>query len=319
MHSIYKILQPSVGKIPILICSLSYKMHSIYMLRMFNDSVAMLFMNLCILLAIQNKWKGSILLYSIALSIKMNILLYLPGLLLVVNWGKNYRYTLSALVFIVCFQLIIAAPFLLTNPSGYFTMAFDFSRVFLFEQSAYWQFLPEEIFVSRRFHNTLLLLHVLSLLIFLFRKAVVGRSIKAWAASLNLPCSLSAFMHPSQGLKLEPDSNLHLVIAYAMFTTNFIGIFFARSFHIQYYSWYMFSVPFILCYKSRSLLKYSLFLLLEIGYKQHPPKIYSSCIILFLHICFLLILDRAADKITPATYLQQAKSIENAPQDKKNT
>lgn len=162
-------------------------------------------MNLCILFALDNKWKSAVALYSISLSIKMNILLYLPGLLLIINWANNYIYTVCSLIFIVVFQLVIAVPFLITNSRGYFTMAFDFSRVFDQKESAYWQFFPNEVFVSKIFHNTLLVLHVTLLLIFLFRKAAYGKTFAQKLQSLNLPTSISEFLHPPQGTKIAPE------------------------------------------------------------------------------------------------------------------
>ena len=194
-----------MGKYPLLLCMLSFKMHSTYLLRMFNDCVAILFMNICILLAIQHKWKTSVVIYSIALSIKMNILLYLPGLLLVVNWNLNYLATIATVLFVVGFQLAIAIPFLLTNAKGYFQMAFDFSRVFEKKESAYWQFVPDEFFVSKTFHNSLLIAHVLLLLVFLWRKAIHGRTFTEMMRSLNLPCSLSDFTRINSGKRMKPE------------------------------------------------------------------------------------------------------------------
>jgi alpha-1,3-mannosyltransferase len=135
----------------------------------------------------------------------MNILLYLPGLLLVINWSTNYAFTLAAVLYIVLFQLAIATPFLLNNPRGYFTMAFDFSRQFDHVQSAYWQFLPTDVFSSRVFHTSLLVLHVTFLLIFLFRKAAYGKSVRGFLISLNLPSSFRELYRFGNGCKLEPE------------------------------------------------------------------------------------------------------------------
>ncbi|OMJ75488.1 hypothetical protein SteCoe_25337 [Stentor coeruleus] len=301
VNNIYKRLEPHVGKWCVFILCLSFKMHSTYLLRLFNDPVAILFMNLCILFALDNKWKSAVILYSISLSIKMNILLYLPGLLLIINWGNNYIFTLCSLIFIIAFQLIIAIPFLLVNPRGYFTMAFDFSRVFDQKESAYWQFLPNEVFVSKIFHNTLLVFHVTLLLIFLFRKAAYGKTFVQKLRSLNLPTSLAEFLHPPQGTKIAPE-----LIAYSMFTTHFIGIFFSRSLHIQYYTWYIFTIPFFICYGSRKWWKYGLYVLLEVAYKQYPPKLYSSCMVFAIHLVFIYVLDSAFEKVTPRYFKDRA-------------
>lgn len=87
-----------------------------------------------------------------------------------------------------------------------------------------------------------------------------------------------------------------------MFTTHFIGIFFSRSLHIQYYTWYIFTIPFFICYSSRSWWKYSLYFLLEVAYKQYPPKLYSSCMVFAIHLAFMYLLDSAFEKVTPGYF-----------------
>ena len=65
----------------LLLC-LSKRAKSIYYLRLFNESVLMLPLYLAILLFTYQQWFWGMLLLSLALSIKMNILLFFPGLLL---------------------------------------------------------------------------------------------------------------------------------------------------------------------------------------------------------------------------------------------
>lgn len=60
-----------------LLC-LSKRVHSIYLLRMFNDGVTMLIANIAILLLIKRRWRSSLLIFSAALSVKMNVLLLAP-------------------------------------------------------------------------------------------------------------------------------------------------------------------------------------------------------------------------------------------------
>jgi len=50
---------------------------------------------------------------------------------------------------------------------SYIIGAFDLSRVFLYEWTVNWRFLPEEIFVDRTFHLALLGVHISLLLLFL--------------------------------------------------------------------------------------------------------------------------------------------------------
>ena len=65
----------------LLLC-LSKRAKSIYYLRLFNESVLMLPLYLAILLFTYQQWFWGVLLLSLSLSIKMNILLFFPGLLL---------------------------------------------------------------------------------------------------------------------------------------------------------------------------------------------------------------------------------------------
>lgn len=65
----------------LLLC-LSKRTKSIYYLRLFNESVLMLPLYLAILLFTYQQWFWGVLVLSFALSIKMNILLFFPGLLL---------------------------------------------------------------------------------------------------------------------------------------------------------------------------------------------------------------------------------------------
>lgn len=62
----------------LLLLSVSKRMHSIFLLRLFNDGITMLLANLAILFLVQRRWRLSLLLFSAALSVKMNVLLLAP-------------------------------------------------------------------------------------------------------------------------------------------------------------------------------------------------------------------------------------------------
>lgn len=66
----------------VLLC-LSKRLHSIYLLRLFNDGVAMLAAYIAIWLLISQRWRASLLAFSAAVSVKMNVLLMAPPVLLV--------------------------------------------------------------------------------------------------------------------------------------------------------------------------------------------------------------------------------------------
>ena len=60
-------------------------------------------------------------------------------------------------------QLVLAAPFLLSFPLEYLIGAFNLGRVFLFEWTVNFRFLPEAVFVSRWLHAALLAGHLTAL------------------------------------------------------------------------------------------------------------------------------------------------------------
>ena len=77
------------------------------------------------------------------------------------NWLEDHCwYTL------LLHKVFLGAPFLVTNFWAYIIGSFNLGRVFLFEWTVNWRFLPEEWFVHPGFHIGLLLVHVGMLLLF---------------------------------------------------------------------------------------------------------------------------------------------------------
>uniref|UniRef100_F6PJB8 dolichyl-P-Man:Man5GlcNAc2-PP-dolichol alpha-1,3-mannosyltransferase n=3 Tax=Ciona intestinalis TaxID=7719 RepID=F6PJB8_CIOIN len=66
----------------IFMCCTSYRIHSIFVLRLFNDPIAMLILFISVNLFMENYWIFGSFFFSFAVSVKMNILLFAPGLLL---------------------------------------------------------------------------------------------------------------------------------------------------------------------------------------------------------------------------------------------
>jgi len=94
---------------------LSRRVHSIFMLRCFNDCFAMTFLYLSILLLIKQKHLFSACIFSIAVSVKMNVLLFFPGLLLCYAMSKGIFMTAIYTLVIVMIQVGLGLPFLLHN------------------------------------------------------------------------------------------------------------------------------------------------------------------------------------------------------------
>ncbi|KAK0395726.1 hypothetical protein QR680_001400 [Steinernema hermaphroditum] len=216
----------------VLLCCTSYRIHSIFMLRLFNDPVAMFLLYLAINFLISQQWFLGCVLYSLAVSVKMNILLFAPALFFILLFSNGIFLTAFYLSVCAAVQVVIAAPFLIHDPLSYVMRSFELGRVFMYKWTVNWRILPESVFLDKRIHLVLLLLHVVVLLVFAF---------KMWFRSQGgLLLLLRNFAY-------GPRTRIGIQDAlYALFTSNLIGITFARSLHYQFYSWYFHSLPFIL-------------------------------------------------------------------------
>ncbi|KAG9343176.1 hypothetical protein JZ751_014153 [Albula glossodonta] len=261
------------------VCCASYRIHSIFVLRLFNDPVAMLLLFGAVNLFLDRHWMLGCGIYSLAVSVKMNVLLFSPGLLFVLLWEFGLLKTLPKLSLCAAIQLLLGLPFLLENPVGYISRAFDLGRQFFFKWTVNWRFLPEEVFLNRYFHVALLAAHVLTLLLFTFQRwKRPGESIMAL---LKDPAKRSQPMR-----KLSAD---HMVLI--LFTSNFIGMCFSRSLHYQFYVWYFHTLPYLLwsggVKKLAHLLRVLILGLIELSWNTYPSTVYSSAA---LHVCHLIIL-----------------------------
>lgn len=95
----------------------AYRVHSIFLLRLFNDPLAMLLLYAALYLFIRDRWSLGCLVYryavlrclgdrqsvtwlpprSLAVSVKMNVLLFSPGLLVLLVLGQGWAGTLPRL------------------------------------------------------------------------------------------------------------------------------------------------------------------------------------------------------------------------------
>ena len=125
----------------------SKRLHSIFILRLFNDGPTMMLLYLSIgcfvTTQLPSTWKWSLgcFLFSLAVSVKMNVLLFAPGLLLLLlQVSRNLQQVVyRLLVFCALPQLILGAPFLLTHPVSYLRKAFELDRVFFYKWTVNWK------------------------------------------------------------------------------------------------------------------------------------------------------------------------------------
>ena len=107
---------------------------------------------------------------SLALSVKMSVLLYVPGLLVLLFKRHGLLHTFRHGSIILFIQILIAFPFLRAHPWSYLASAFEFSRVFLYKWTVNWRFLSEEVFLSKAWTLTLLVGHLGTLVAFVWLK-----------------------------------------------------------------------------------------------------------------------------------------------------
>lgn len=129
-------------RIAMALCCCSKRLHSIFILRLFNEGPTMVLLYLCFFFLINNHWNSGCFAFSYAVSIKMNVLLFAPGLLLILIQQARGDFKLVFRRLMVCCampQLALGAPFLFTFPESYLRKAFELDRVFFFKWTVNWK------------------------------------------------------------------------------------------------------------------------------------------------------------------------------------
>lgn len=273
----------------ILICCTSYRIHSIFVLRLFNDSIAVILFFVCLNAFLDDKWIIGSIFYSLAVSVKMNILLYAPALLIIYLINLGPIKTMLNLFICGIIQIMLALPFLIVNPGAYLKGAFDFGRVFEYKWTVNWRFLPEEFFLDKFFHISLLILHLVTLGVFA----------PMWIKYLKSYAKLRALekeIEPQLKKKEKFDSStLSQLFVLPLFCCNFIGIAFSRSLHYQFYVWYYHTLPYLIwCTNYSTVTKFAIIGVIEFSWNTYPSTIFSSLALHFCHFLMLFSLFRNA-------------------------
>eukprot|EP00398_MALV-I-01_sp_L67-1_P000228 gene228-805_t len=221
----------------LILALVSKRVHSVFVLRLFNDPIATFFLYVAVWTMLKAKQTPDFLaslLYSISVSIKIHPLLYAPaiGLRLVLTGG--WLRAIPQLFIMVMVQIILATPFLMTNAGNYFRYAFGGPGALQQVWSVNWKFLPAEIFYDNYFKLGLFILHVIVLAIFAAKYWIPGgvfsKSIRTWKGNVN---------------PLISDDRSWVAIF-------FTCVCFLRTMHFQFCSWYWHTVPFLAWFASRS-------------------------------------------------------------------
>ncbi|KAH7134321.1 glycosyltransferase [Dactylonectria macrodidyma] len=290
---------------PLLI--LSKRLHSIFMLRCFNDCFAVFFLWLTIYLFQRRHWTLGCLAYTWGLGIKMTLLLVLPAVGVILFLGRGFHASLRLAWLMAQVQLAIGMSFLFENPRGYLGRAFELSRQFKFEWTVNWRMLGEELFLSKSFSLLLLGSHATVLLIF-----IVARWLQP--ADRPLTALLSSFLRgKSPYTPLEERRISHYVTPQYVMTTilsaNVIGLLFARSLHYQFYAYLAWATPYLLWRATRSpFVVLPLWLAQEWAWNVFPSTSSSSSVVVNVLLVTVVLVYFGTDE--PVAAQPQASEAE---------
>ncbi|KAH7319826.1 putative NOT-56 mannosyltransferase G6G8.10 [Stachybotrys elegans] len=227
---------------PLLI--LSKRLHSVFVLRCFNDCFAAFFFWLSVYLFQSRLWTFGALAYSWGLGIKMSLLLVLPAVAVVLFLGRGFFGSLRLAWLMAQVQILTAIPFLSHNFYGYLGRAFELSRQFKFEWTVNWRMVGEDVFLSRPFSLVLLALHAVALLAFITTRwlRVTDRPLASLIPSFlkgKSPFTQLEEMHISG--RVTPEYVMTTILS-----ANIVGLLFARSLHYQFYAYLAWTTPYLL-------------------------------------------------------------------------
>ncbi|KAM3424067.1 Dol-P-Man:Man(5)GlcNAc(2)-PP-Dol alpha-1,3-mannosyltransferase [Cercospora zeina] len=221
--------------------SLSKRIHSIFLLRLFNDCFAVGFLFFAVWFWQRRLWTFGSVCFTLGVGVKMTVVLALPAAGMVLWQGVGRDKAVWQAQMMVQVQGLIAYPFIMGGLWSYLTRAFEFTRQFMFKWTVNWWFVGERIFLSRPFSYGLLATHAMILYTF-----IVGRW--TWPSLWSLPEMINYLMEPPPKSEQErisrrvtPDFVLTSVLSAMV-----IGCLCARSLHYQFFVYIAWSTPYLL-------------------------------------------------------------------------
>lgn len=257
---------------PLLI--LSKRLHSIFLLRLFNDCFAALALFTAIYFYQRKIFTIGSVAFSFGVGIKMSLLLGAPAIGIILVQVLPFKRAANALFLMAQVQFTLAVPFL-SNARGYLARSFELSRVFLYKWTVNWRFVGEDRFLSREFATALIILHLTLLATFVWTR---------WSrpSGLSVPALISTALNP---LPTEIQQQIYLdttptFIMTAILTSMAVGMLCARSLHYQFYAYIAWSTPFLL-WKSglHPVLIYTVWVAQEWAWNVYPSTDTSSKVV----------------------------------------
>lgn len=256
---------------------LSKRLHSIFMLRCFNDGFAVFALWLAIYMYQRRMWTLGSMAYSFGIGIKMSLLLALPAVGVVLFLARGVQGSLKQAWLMAQLQIVFALPFVSKSAYAYLSRAFEFSRQFLFKWTVNWRFVGEDRFLSREFSIALLVGHVSFLILFILTRwiRVSGKSpMQLIQRALNFEEPIGSTQQ-TVSLRVTPNYIMTTIL-----TAIAIGMLFARSLHYQFYAYIAWATPFLLWRSGMNpVLQYGIWVAQEWAWNVYPSTYTSSMVV----------------------------------------
>lgn len=163
------------------------------------------------------------------------------------------------------------------DPRAYLSRAFEFSRQFMFKWTVNWRFVGEERFLSAEFSKALLACHVFLLVLFILTRWLEPsqQSLAEVIQTLISPSSVPPEKRAVISSRVTPQFILTTILS-----AMAIGAVTARSLHYQFYSWIVWTTPFLLWRAGvHPVVQYALFFVQEYAWNVYPSTDSSSAIV----------------------------------------
>ena len=220
---------------------LSKRLHSIFMLRLFNDCFAALALFTSIYAYQKGFYAAGSLIYSFGLGTKLSLALAGPAIAVMLFQVLDPSRAINSLMLMLQVQIVIGYPFWSVNGQAYFGRAFELGRQFLFKWTVNWRFVDEKTFQSSQFAMWLLVANAALLGAFLLLRWLRPSGLSPLGMAKTIFKPLPEQVQRRIRRSVTPDFILTSVL-----TSLIIGILCARSLHYQFYAYIAWSTPFLL-------------------------------------------------------------------------
>ncbi|KAK7199921.1 dolichyl-P-Man:GDP-Man5GlcNAc2-PP-dolichyl alpha-1,3-mannosyltransferase [Novymonas esmeraldas] len=281
----------------------SRRMRSLYVLRLFNDCWAMFFLFAAVAFIAgrpgsavtrTRQWFLGCLCFSAAVSVKMNVLLFAPGLLYVMLRTLPLWRVLWYLLVCAAVQVAVGLPFLTHDYTAYLSGSFEVGRVFAHRWSVNYQFLDTDVFVMPELAIGLLVATAATWVLLwrtrwaprtyltdaesrVLRPVIADTQRQGCATKAGATCGEEAVATRGREGEEAEEQAVYAATVSTFFEANLVGVIFARSLHYQFYTWFFYTIPFVLsCTSYPRLLRVASFGLIRQGFERYPPTSTSS-------------------------------------------